>query len=102
MSDQDDVNLIELRVQSGTPIHTLAVSIVRNQEEGKKVSLSCIGPGAISQALKAVARSNGEVAQQGAVNVCLPAFQEKTIVDRTTGKPVVMTAVILKVIRIGL
>ena len=89
----------ELRVSNGTNVKQLATAILRFMEEGKKVSLACIGPQSQSQALKAVAVANGEMAPQGKILLVLPAFDVKVFADKDTRNSVEMTAIILHVVK---
>ena len=83
---------ISLRVSNSTPAKTLATAILRYLDEDRQVVLSCIGPFPQAQALKAVGIANGEMAQQGRLLAVVPAFEEKKIHDRDTGREVEMTA----------
>lgn len=85
--------LFELRVASSTDVNMLATSLSKNIEEGKSVSLSCIGLQPLSQAVKAVAVANGFVAPQGFVFVLLPSFSVTKFPDRETGEMVERTAI---------
>lgn len=56
MENQDaDFNL---RVAFDTDILNLANSIIHNHEEGKKVTLSCVGPSASHRAIRAICHIN--------------------------------------------
>lgn len=78
---------IELRVASGTNVHDLATSIIRNIDEGKLVVLSTIGVGAQAQATKAVIIANQKLSAYGKVLVRIDEFGQANIdeqVERTT------------------
>ena len=56
---------MELRVANTTNVHELATAIMRNTDEGKRLTLACIGVQAVSQASKGVAISNGKAGPVG-------------------------------------
>jgi stage V sporulation protein SpoVS len=85
--------LFELRVASTTDVNLLATSLTKNVEEGKSVSLSCIGLQPLSQAVKAVAVGNGFTAPHGFVFVMMPSFSVTKFPDRETGEVVERTAI---------
>ena len=77
----------ELRVANATNVHDLATSIVRHTDEGKFVTLSCIGVGSLAQGTKAVIIANGKLSAQGKVLVRIDHFGSAHIndsVERTT------------------
>lgn len=93
----------ELRVATSTNVQLLATSIVRNVEEGKRVTLSCIGVQPVSQAVKAVAIANGQVAPHGMVFFISPAFHVAHFKDRESNEDVERTVMRLTIVvhRIG-
>lgn len=83
----------ELRVSGSTQTRALATSILRYFDEGRRVALSCIGAQAASQALKAVAVANGELATQGKLLAIVPTFDLRRQADRVTGEEIELTAI---------
>jgi len=82
-------NVQELRVAFNTDIHSLATSIIRNHDEGRRIYLACVGSTAVHQAMKAVASVNAKSDGQVAVT---PFFDEVRTIDRETKRPIVLTA----------
>lgn len=93
-------NLTELRVANETPIQNLATAMVRYIEEGRHVTLSCIGAQSISQAVKAVAISHGTTAPGGKLLAIIPTFNVKDIKDKFSQQMVETTALRLIIGRI--
>lgn len=69
-------NEIILPVASGTIVKRLAGSIYNNWLEGKEVVLSCIGAGAVNQAVKAVIVSGQMFSQNGKYVSIRPGFKD--------------------------
>ena len=88
-----------LRVAGSTDTQLLATSLVKNEEEGKRVVLQCIGVAPISQALKAVALANGQVAPNGFVFTATPTFATVRFPDRDTQELVERVAIRLFISR---
>lgn len=70
---------IELKVAGRTPAAKAAGAIVKNFQEGKKVSLIAMGAGAVNQAVKAVCIARGMAAPHGYNLVCIPAFVDEVV-----------------------
>lgn len=56
---------VELRVGAGSNSRKVAFSLVRNMQEGKKVSVAAIGAGAVNQAAKALNIAQSMAASEG-------------------------------------
>lgn len=95
-----DRQVEELRVSNGTPAKSLATTVLRFFDEGKRVALSCIGAQAAANALKAVAIANSELASQGKFFAVIPMFDVRRTQDRTTGQEIELTAIRLLIGRI--
>lgn len=95
-------SIAELRVSNGTPSKALATSILRYLDDGKRVTLSCIGAQCLNQAVKAVAIANAEAASGGHMLVVIPSFETRSFPDRNTGEPLEMTGMSLFVGRVPL
>lgn len=52
----------------------MAVSIFRNMEEGRDVTLGCVGPVSFSQAVKALILANGMAGPVGKMFLLMPYF----------------------------
>jgi len=63
-----------LRVGRATPVPDLASAISHGVYDGKQVTLRCIGPQPISQAIKALAVARGYVAPRGIDLALVPGF----------------------------
>lgn len=64
----------KLRVSSKTNINSLAGAVAGTVREDGKVTLQCIGAGALNQGIKAIAVARGFLAPQG-IEICvLPGF----------------------------
>lgn len=63
------------------------------KEDNNKIEISCIGAGALNQAMKAVAIARGFVAPAGIDLICIPAFKQIELdgLDRTAMKIIVET-----------
>lgn len=63
------------------------------KEDNNKIEISCIGAGALNQAMKAVAIARGFVAPTGKDLICIPAFKQIELdgLDRTAMKIIVET-----------
>jgi stage V sporulation protein SpoVS len=84
----------ELRVGAQTDVKTLATALVKYNEEGNRVTLSCIGVPSTLQAMKAVAAANGQVAPRGYFFSVIPTFHVTRFPDRETGQTVERTAML--------
>lgn len=56
---------VMLKVASGSNPHSVGGSIAKNVQEGKQVTVSAIGAGAVNQAVKAVAIARSFLAPSG-------------------------------------
>lgn len=65
MSKQEVESSIQLRVSGSSQVTSVAGSIVKNLAEGKKVSLSAIGAGAVNQMVKALCVARSMAASSG-------------------------------------
>lgn len=70
---------IFLKVAGGSPAPKVAGSIVKNLDEGKKVTLIAMGAGAVNQAVKAIAIARGMAAPKGWNLSCIPAFTDEEV-----------------------
>lgn len=70
-----------LKVASGSPASKVAGAIVKNMEEGRKVSLVAMGAGAVNQTVKAIAIARGMAAPKGWNLSCIPAFVDEQVDD---------------------
>lgn len=63
------------------------------KEDNNKIEISCIGAGALNQAMKAIAIARGFVAPTGKDLICIPAFKQIELdgLDRTAMKIIVET-----------
>jgi stage V sporulation protein SpoVS len=100
MDNSEDTK--ELRVAADTDVQHLATAIVRYNDEGSKVHLSCIGVHSISQGVKATAIANGKVAPAGFIYLLLPAFDMTHFRDNQTQEMVERTVLKLQVIKYSL
>lgn len=82
---------IVLFVSSGTDPHATCGALVRNLEEGKGVSLRCIGAGAVNQAIKSVAIARQNLARTNHDIVLAPSFATVTLEEAQR------TAIVLEV-----
>jgi stage V sporulation protein S len=64
----------ELRVSSGSNTKSVAGAIASVLNDADKVALTCVGAGAVNQAVKAVAIARGFVAPSGFNLVVVPGF----------------------------
>lgn len=69
----------QLKVAKGTKAKELATSITIEVSKHKKVTLSCIGAGAINNAVKGVAIARGRLAAQGCDVWSYPVFQKTQV-----------------------
>lgn len=69
----------EIRVSGRTNVQSLAWTVYKTHEEGKRVVLLGIGTQAINQAVKAVAIANSRGASHGIIFTILPAMQDVVI-----------------------
>lgn len=76
---QENEKEIVLRVSGGSSHKALAGAIVKNWEEGKSISVTSIGAGALNQAVKGVAIARGYMASRGKDLMCRPGFLEVMI-----------------------
>lgn len=60
-----DAKLCELKVAAASNPSSVAGSLVKNIQEGKDVTLLCIGASAVNQAVKALGIARGYIASQG-------------------------------------
>ena len=70
---------IELKVAARTPAAKAAGAIVKNLQEGKRVSLIAMGAGAVNQAVKAICIARGMAAPHGYNLICIPAFVDEVV-----------------------
>lgn len=87
--DGKDVTFL---VSSSTPVTSLGSAIAHGVYAERTVTLRAIGPGPISQAMKAVAVAIGYVAPRGYRLAVSPSFTDVVMPDRT------VTALALKVV----
>lgn len=80
-------------VSSSTPVTKLGSAIAHGVYAGKSVTLRAIGPGPISQAMKALATANGFTSPRGFDLASRPSFTSVIMPD---GKEV--TAMVFKVV----
>lgn len=72
----NEENKAVMKVSASTPVASLAGSIVKSVEEGKNVELHACGASAISQAVKASARSRGILAARAKDLYIAPGFTD--------------------------
>lgn len=70
---------IELRVAGNSYPPSVAGSAVKNMQEGKGVTLSAIGAGAVNQMVKACAIAVGMAKEHGMDLVFVPSFQKEIL-----------------------
>lgn len=68
-----------LRVAAASNPSSVAGSIVKNIQEGKKVEVIAVGAGAVNQSVKALAIARGFGSPSGLNLSCIPAFTDVTI-----------------------
>jgi len=85
-------NEIKLMASAKTNPGQLAGSVYKNWEEGKKVTITAIGAGAVNQAIKACAIARGFFAPAGVDEFLRVGFKDVEI----DGKP--RTAIFIEVI----
>lgn len=87
-----------IRVKGGTNVRKLANSIEHSLENYRRLELSTVGAGAISQAVKAVAVAAGWQRQKGYDLVCRPVMRDEPMeIEGATSEQV--TKVILSLER---
>jgi stage V sporulation protein S len=69
----------QLRVSAKSNPNSVAGAIAGQLRERGAAEVSCVGAGALNQAVKAVAIARGFVAPSGVDLICIPAFQDITI-----------------------
>lgn len=77
---------MDVKVSSKSNPSSVAGMIANLVKEGQeKVKVSCIGAGALNQAVKAIAISRGFVAPLGYDLICVPSFKQIELdgLDRT-------------------
>jgi stage V sporulation protein SpoVS len=79
-------------VSGSTPVTKLGSAIAHGVYAQKEIKLRAIGPGPISQAMKAIACANGYAAPRGIRLAAVPSFEAVTMPDRE------VTAVVLQVV----
>lgn len=86
---------MEIKVASKSNPNSVAGAIVAMIKENEKAEISCVGAGALNQAIKAVCIARGFVAPSGLDLVCIPSFKQIKLdgMDRTAMK---ITVVIRK------
>jgi stage V sporulation protein S len=70
---------IELKVAARTESSKIAGAIVKNLNEGKKVTLIAMGAGAVNQAVKAICIARGMTAPHGHNMATIPAFVDEMV-----------------------
>jgi len=75
----NDRQSVVLKVAGGSNPHSVGGSIAKNIQEGKDVSVSAIGAGAVNQAMKAVAIARSFSAQSGADLLVRVGFEDVII-----------------------
>lgn len=80
-----------IKVSGNSRPAAVAGAIAAVVREAKRAEVQAIGAGAVNQAVKAVARARGYLAEDGIDVICIPMFVEVTIGDqeRTAMKLVV-------------
>lgn len=81
-----------LKVSNKSNPNAVAGMIANLIKEGnEKVEISCIGAGALNQAIKSIAVARGFVAPSGMDLICIPAFNQIELdgTDRTAIKIIV-------------
>lgn len=81
-----------LKVSNKSNPNAVAGMIANLIKEGnEKVEISCIGAGALNQAVKSVAVARGFVAPSGVDLICIPAFNQIELdgIERTAIKLIV-------------
>ena len=75
-----------LKVKSCSDVNKLAGAIAsiliekeENKTEKKGIELTCVGAGAVNQAVKSIAIARGFVSPMGINLICIPAFTEVNI-----------------------
>jgi len=68
-------SFIELRVAGSTSVGDLATALLRNAAENKQIYLSCIGPVALSIAVRATSQSNERVYDRQANFALIPHIE---------------------------
>jgi len=76
-SVEDFGGQVVLKVAGSSNVGKLAGAIASFIQEGKEVSLSAMGAGAVNQAVKAIAISRGMIASSGVDMVCIPGFRDE-------------------------
>lgn len=81
-----------LKVSNKSNPNAVAGMIANLIKEGnEKVEISCIGAGALNQAIKSIAVARGFVAPSGVDLICIPAFNQIELdgIERTAIKLIV-------------
>lgn len=81
-----------LKVSNKSNPNAVAGMIANLLKEGnEKVEISCIGAGALNQAVKSIAVARGFVAPSGMDLICIPAFNQIELdgIERTAIKLIV-------------
>lgn len=94
----DDLVKEELRVKGTTSPKDLAGSIVKNLQNGKAVTLSCIGHQSIGQAVKSLPIANGMLVTQGYMVAAFVGFEVKHL--QLDGEDQERTACLLYLVKI--
>jgi stage V sporulation protein S len=93
-NDANNTDDVVLRVGSKTPVDSLASAVSHGVYASRPVVLRAIGPGAISQAIKAVAIARGMVAPRGFDLALVPGFVTIAMPDAE------VTGIVLRVIKL--
>ena len=67
---------IELKVGAATSVESLAIAVVKNLDEGKKVALCCIGDKCVGVAVRSIVRANAILATKGVYLGTVPSMNE--------------------------
>jgi stage V sporulation protein SpoVS len=93
----DDDNKIEIRVSMTTSCKDLAGSIVAAFCEGKEITLSCIGPNPVNNAVKAVCIANRTLAPRGIILNVVPGLINRKIYNQQLKKECDWTITVFRV-----
>lgn len=75
MADETQTEIM-MKVGAGSDVRKIGSAVAHSVTEGKKVSLRCVGAGAISQAVKALAVASGWTAPRGIDLLFRPGFTD--------------------------
>jgi len=70
-----------MKVSGKTSVPRLSSAIIQHWEKTGVLTLSCIGAGAISQAIKAISDSNRHFIMHGKILLIKPYFEEVDVPD---------------------